>query len=87
MAESTWYVYIVESDSGALYTGTATDVDRRFEEHRAGRGARFFRMSPPRRVLYREQLSSQSLALQRERQIKRLTRKRKLELIAGRSGL
>ena len=76
-----WCVYIVESESGALYTGITTDVERRFEEHRLGRGARFFRLSPARRVVFCEAQTSHSCALKREREIKRLTRRRKLELI------
>ena len=31
--EKTWWLYIVETESGKLYTGITTDVNRRFNEH------------------------------------------------------
>ena len=30
-----WFLYLVRTASGALYTGIATDVERRFAEHQA----------------------------------------------------
>jgi putative endonuclease len=30
-----WWVYMVQTQSGKLYTGISTDVDRRFEQHKA----------------------------------------------------
>lgn len=83
VASGSWCVYIIESQSGALYTGSTTDVERRFEEHRTGRGARYFRVSPPRRVRYSERWDSKSDALKRELEIKRMSRRQKLELIAA----
>ena len=38
-----WYVYLIECRDGSLYTGIATDVDRRYAEHVAGKGARYTR--------------------------------------------
>jgi len=31
-----WSVYLVRTDKGLLYTGIATDVERRFKEHSDG---------------------------------------------------
>ncbi|MBL4827745.1 MAG: GIY-YIG nuclease family protein [Spongiibacteraceae bacterium] len=28
-----WWVYMIQTQSGKLYTGITTDIDRRFEEH------------------------------------------------------
>lgn len=79
---SQWWVYMVSSASGKLYTGISTDVDRRFAEHRDGkRGARFFRMDAPTAVVYREAVADRSEALRREAQIKKMTRKAKQALI------
>ena len=33
MSESCWSVYIIRCGDGSLYTGIATDVERRFGEH------------------------------------------------------
>ncbi|MFC1829099.1 GIY-YIG nuclease family protein, partial [Thermodesulfobacteriota bacterium] len=38
-----WYLYIVRCCHGSLYTGIATDVERRFAEHQANKGAKYLR--------------------------------------------
>ena len=77
-----WFVYIIESTDGSLYTGVTTDIDRRFGEHRDKRtGARFFRGRKPLRVVYSENHPDRSSAQKREADIKKLKRKEKLELI------
>ena len=48
-----WYVYLLECHDGSVYTGIATDVDRRYAEHAAGKGARYTRAHPPLRLLGR----------------------------------
>lgn len=70
-----------------LYTGIATDVERRWQEHldmadgKAGaRGAKFFRSQRPVKLVYREECEDRSRASQREAAIKRLTRAQKLAL-------
>jgi len=79
-----WHVYIVESTRGALYTGITTSVARRYAEHLHGRrGARYFRMDPPRAVVYAEVAADRAAALRREAQIKAFPRMRKLALIAA----
>lgn len=67
-----WYVYLLECRGGRIYTGIATDVDRRLAEHRAGRGARFTRAHPPERELARFPCADRPEALRREAAIKRL---------------
>lgn len=46
-----WFVYLIECRDGSLYTGIATDVERRYAEHAAGKGARYTRSHPPVRLL------------------------------------
>lgn len=78
-----WFVYIIETKSGKLYAGITTDVSRRFQEHKnlKTKGAKFFRTDPPRKMVYQETTANRSEALKREAQIKKLTRKEKLQLI------
>jgi putative endonuclease len=77
----TWTVYMVQTASGKLYTGITTDMDRRFREHASGnRGGKFFRFSGPARVVYRETAPDRSAASAREAEIKKLTRRQKLDL-------
>lgn len=84
MAPSTcWYLYIIETEGGRLYTGITTDPARRFDEHRSGRGAKFFRTDPPRRQVYRQTFPDRASASREECRVKRLPRAQKLLLIAG----
>ena len=81
--ETKWYLYILQCGDGTLYTGIATDVERRLEEHRAGKGAKYTRSRRPVEVVYREEVEDRSAALRREAAIKRLERREKLALIEG----
>jgi putative endonuclease len=76
-----WFVYLLECRGGRIYTGIATDVDRRLAEHRAGRGARFTRAHPPVRELARIACAGHGEALRSEAAIKRLRPARKRELV------
>lgn len=78
-----WYVYLLECRDGSLYTGIATDVERRYAEHAAGKGARYTRAHPPLRLLARFEYPDRSAASRAEHAIKRLTPARKRALCAG----
>ncbi len=79
--EQTWYLYILRCKDGTLYTGITTDVDKRLEAHRSGKGAKYTRGRSPLELVYRETCGSHSEALKRERKIKSLTREEKQKLI------
>ncbi|OGC11293.1 hypothetical protein A3K48_02085 [candidate division WOR-1 bacterium RIFOXYA12_FULL_52_29] len=76
-----YYVYIIECANRALYTGITNNLERRFKEHQAGRGARYTRANPATRLVYKKKCGSKSRALKREAAIKKLTRANKLALI------
>ncbi len=76
-----YFVYIIKCAGGSLYTGIATDVQRRFAEHKAGVGARYTKSHKPQKVLYTESHANRSLASKREAEIKKLKRVAKLQLI------
>jgi predicted GIY-YIG superfamily endonuclease len=78
---STWYLYILRCKDGSLYTGITTDVEKRLEAHRLGRGAKYTRGRGPLELVYREECGDHSAALHRELEIKRLPREEKLKLI------
>ncbi|WP_295876380.1 GIY-YIG nuclease family protein [uncultured Zhongshania sp.] len=85
---SAWWVYMVRSRSGKLYTGITTDPERRFREHcgEGGRGARFFRTDPADAIVYREPAENRSTASQREAAIKKMRRSEKESLIIESKG-
>lgn len=76
-----YFVYILECEDGSLYTGVTTDVERRFEEHKRGKGSIYTRARGARRIVYTKKQPNRSAAQKREAQIKRLTHKGKLALI------
>lgn len=79
-----WHVYLVRTRDGQLYTGIATDVDRRLEEHRSsgGKGAKYLRGRGPLELVYRRKLGDRALALQVEARLKRRTRPAKEAIVA-----
>ncbi len=79
--DSPWFLYIIETRGGRLYTGITTDLQRRWQQHLTGRGAKFFRSDPPDRLVYSSGFPDRSTATREELRIKKLSRKKKLELI------
>jgi putative endonuclease len=75
------FVYIVACSDGTLYTGWSTDVEARVKAHNAGSGSRYCKQRRPVRLVYQEELADRSAAQRRELAIKRLPRRKKLELI------
>lgn len=80
--EKTWYLYILRCKDGSLYTGITTDVEKRLEAHRAGKGAKYTRGRAPLELVYREECGDHSAALKREWEIKALPKEEKLKMIA-----
>lgn len=80
-----WYVYLVRTAGGALYTGITTDVDRRFAEHQAGapKGARSLRGKGPLTLEFQTETVSRALASRLEWAIKQWPRAQKEALIRG----
>ena len=76
-----WYLYILRCKDDSLYTGITTDVEKRLEAHRCGKGAKYTRGRGPLELVYREECGDHSDALRREAEIKRLPREEKLKLI------
>lgn len=78
---NTWKLYMLRCGDGSLYTGITTDVEKRLEAHRSGKGAKYTRGRGPLELVYREECGDHSAALKRELQIKGLTRDEKMKLI------
>ena len=83
MDPKSWWVYMVQTQGGRLYTGITTDTKRRFKEHCDGGklGARFFRTDPAYAMVFVEAQPDRSAASKREFAIKKLTRQQKWELV------
>jgi putative endonuclease len=82
--DAPWYVYILECADTTLYTGIASDLQRRLSQHNgelAG-GPKYTRGRRPVRLLWSVEAPDRSAALQREAAIKKLSRAEKLRLIS-----
>ncbi len=75
-----WFVYLIECRDGSIYTGIAIDVDARYAAHLNGKGARYTRSHPPRRLLAAIEYADRSAASRAEYRIKRLSPQEKREL-------
>ncbi len=76
-----YIVYILECADKTLYTGITNNLEKRLKVHEAGKGAKYTRGRGPYEVRYLEEVEGKSLALQRERSIKSLSRAEKWQLI------
>jgi putative endonuclease len=85
MSKSCWSVYIIRCGDGSLYTGIATDVERRFEEHdsQGPKAAKYLRGRLPLEIVYRKEIGNRSEASKEELRIKRMGVKGKVGLGNG----
>ena len=82
-----WSLYIVRCRHGSLYTGIATDVERRFAEHQTNKGAKYLRGRGPLKLVFKKQLGKRDLALKIERLVKKLPKLKKEKLIKTDAGM
>ena len=71
----------VEVQDDAIYTGVTDNRERRFEEHKQGKGGHYTNYNRPRQILYKEPFEDRLDAENREKQIKRWSKAKKLALI------
>jgi len=78
-----YYVYMVKCADETFYTGIATELDRRIEEHNSSdKGAKYTRTRRPVVLVYSEEYPDRSTASKREYEIKKkMSRTDKLNLI------
>lgn len=77
-----YFVYIVRCADSTLYTGYTFDLEKRIEQHNStNQGAKYTKMRRPVKLVYYEILSNQKEAIKREREIKKLSRDKKLQMI------
>ncbi|RVU29584.1 GIY-YIG nuclease family protein [Neptunomonas marina] len=80
-----WFVYLLECADKTLYAGITTDCERRVEEHNHDprKGAKYTRARRPVALVWSEAQPTRAEATRRELAIKRLSRAKKLALIAN----
>jgi putative endonuclease len=81
MEKPDWHLYLIECADGSLYAGITTDVERRYQQHIDGKGARYTRSHKPVRLLVAAPVGSRSAATRAEIALKRLPKEKKLQAV------
>ena len=82
MSDRVWFLYLVRTGQGSLYTGITIDVMKRFAEHEQGKkGAKYLRANGPLQLVYSVELGSRSLASKAEYRLKRLAKSQKESIV------
>ena len=70
----TFWVYILENLQGRFYTGHTDDLLRRLQEHSSQQkvGTKYTHKQGPWKLVWSEEHSDRSSAMQREKQIKKM---------------
>lgn len=78
-----YYFYILRCSDNSLYSGIAKDVKKRLREHnsKGGRGAKYTRAKGPVNLVYTEEYIDVKEAMRRERQVKKMRKSEKENLI------
>lgn len=76
-----YFVYLIECKDKSLYTGITTNIERRFAEHKTGKGGNYTRARKAVKIVYTEKKLNRSTASKREAEIKNLSKSKKLNLI------
>ncbi len=76
-----YFTYILLTEQNTLYCGYTDDVEKRFQAHLEGNGAKYTRSHKPIKIVYQKEFETKSDAMKEERRIKKLSRFEKLKLI------
>jgi len=76
-----WFVYILLCSDKSFYTGVSNNPQKRFLDHKNGKGGHYTRSHKPVKLIFQEQHSSKKQALKRERQIKGWSRSKKIKIL------
>lgn len=76
-----WFTYIIECEDGSFYIGVTDNLQRRFQEHKEGRGGRYTFLHKPKKLVFSEFFKTKEEALKRKKQLKGWTHRKKENLI------
>lgn len=77
-----YYTYILLTEDNTLYCGYTDNIEKRFEKHLSGKGAKYTRAHKPLKIVYCAKFDSKSEAMREEARIKKLSKPEKLKLIS-----
>ena len=76
-----FYVYILASKSRVLYVGVTSNIEKRIQQHKHGEIEGFTSRYHVNQLVYFEEAPDAESAINREKQIKRWRREKKIKLI------
>ena len=76
-----YYTYILLIENNSLYCGYTDDVEKRFQTHLSGKGAKYTRAHKPIKIVYTKEFKTKYEAMKEEYRIKNLSHSEKLKLI------
>lgn len=76
-----YYVYILVCRDNSFYIGYTADLKNRILEHNSRQGSFYIKSKLPARLVCYEKYFNEQEAIEREKQLKGWTRKKKIELI------
>ncbi len=76
-------VYILQCQDNTFYTGHTNDLARRLKQHNSKKGAWYTKFKTPVELVWSKKYSYFKPAFMAEQRIKKLTRKQKETLVAG----
>ncbi|MBD2814881.1 GIY-YIG nuclease family protein [Xenorhabdus sp. Flor] len=79
--KSDWYLYLIKTQNGSLYTGITTDISRRLIQHSTGKGAKALRGKGSLTLVYHSLVRDKSTALKLEYRVKQLNKQQKERLV------
>lgn len=85
MKEHRYFVYIVCSNSGTLYIGITNSIYRRALQHKRGEIEGFAAKYGCHRLVYYESFDDVRKVIDREKQLKRWVRRKKIALIESKN--
>lgn len=73
-----YYSYMLLTVNNSLYCGYTDDVEKRFQAHLEGKGAKYTRANKPVKVVYKKEFETKSEAMKDEARLKKLNHSEKL---------
>ena len=84
MTVTPWFLYMIRTAAGQLYTGISTDPARRLRQHNGELrgGAKALRGKGPLQLVYQQAMSDRAAASKAEYQLKQLSKAAKEQRIS-----
>ena len=78
-----FFTYMLRCSDGTYYVGHTDDIDKRLDEHRAGKGCRYTRSRIPVALVWHERFHTREEAKAAEVKVKAWSKAKKEALVSG----